>query len=85
LVDILVQDVDERTVEVLKASAEANNRSLQSEAKTALEEWAGRVDGGRKFRETVERWQAHWRAQGKTFSDSTEIIRELREERENRL
>ena len=33
---------------------------------------------------TIERWQAHWRAQGKTFSDSAEIIRELREERENR-
>jgi hypothetical protein len=85
LADILVQDVDEHTVEVLKASAEANNRSLQSEVKTALEDWAGRVDRGRKFRETVERWQAHWRAQGKTFSDSTEIIRKLREERENRL
>ena len=82
--DILLHDIDDRTVEVLKASAEANSRSLESEARNVLEEWAARNDRRRQFRETIERWQAYWRAQGKTFSDSTEIIRELREERENR-
>jgi plasmid stability protein len=82
--DILVHDVDNQTVEVLKASAATNSRSLESEARNVLAEWAARTDRRRQFRETIERWQAHWRAEGKTFSDSAEIIRELREERENR-
>lgn len=77
---ILVRDLDESTVEALKARARANNRSLQGEVKAILEDVANDADRRRRFREVVEARQAAWKTQGKTFSDSTEIIRELRGE-----
>ena len=78
---ILVRDLEESTVEALKARAKANNRSLQGEVKAILEGAADDADRRRRFRESVEARQAYWKAQGKTFSDSAEIIRELRDER----
>ncbi len=77
---ILVRDLEESTVEALKARAKANNRSLQGEVKAILDQVASDADRRRRFREVVEERQAYWKAQGKAFSDSTEIIRELRDE-----
>lgn len=81
MAQILVRDLDEATVEALKLRAKSNNRSLQGEVKAVLTELVESDARRRRFQETVERRQAHWQALGQTFSDSTDIIRELRDER----
>ena len=81
MAQILVRDLDERTVDLLKEMARSNNRSLQGEAKTILEEAAGHQRRSRDFRDNVRKWHERWRAEGRYFSDSTDIIREMRDER----
>ncbi|MEA2164414.1 MAG: antitoxin FitA [Thermoanaerobaculia bacterium] len=75
--DVLIRDLDEKTVKKLKKRAETGNRSLQAELKAILEEAA------------AQDWQRTWaaadrifeelRATGRKFSDTTELLREDRE------
>lgn len=76
MAQILVRDLDTKVVKRLKARAASHGRSLQGEVKAILEREATTptVDERRKL---IEKWQQHFA--GRTFSDSTEIIREGRE------
>ncbi|HET6520653.1 MAG TPA: hypothetical protein VFG47_12670 [Geminicoccaceae bacterium] len=76
MAQVLVRDLDERTVERLKERARTHGRSLQREAKAILEEAANAptVEEARAAAERVRR-----RFAGRTFSDSAELIREDRE------
>ncbi len=74
--DVLIRNIDEKTLNKLKKRAEKNNRSLQLELKKMLEEYAGTdMDEARNMiSEILEKY----RAEGRIFSDSTKDIREDR-------
>lgn len=72
---LLIRNLDEQTIDRLKELARRHNRSLQGEVKLILEEHAARP-----FDEPLviaERWQSYF--SGRTFSDSTDQLREDRE------
>jgi plasmid stability protein len=73
--DILVRDLDSRTIERLKLSAKQHGRSLQREVKAILEETAPMTMA--EARDVSEKW--HKRLKGRKFSDSAKLIREDRD------
>jgi plasmid stability protein len=75
---ILVRDLDQETIERLKERARSNGRSLQHEVKALLERAADTLTM-REARRLSERWGR--RLRGRSFSDSTELIREDRDSR----
>ena len=78
MADILVRDLTDRTVKRLKAIAESRGRSLQAELKTILEREASRPTAADRLK-IIAKWRKHFA--GRTFSDSSELIREDRERR----
>lgn len=75
--DVLIRNIDEETLSKLKKKASANNRSLQAELKSLLEDYAGPdIEEVRAMaRESIRKYKA----EGRKFSDSTKDIREDRE------
>jgi plasmid stability protein len=78
MAQILLRDVDGALVARLKERARQNHRSLQGEIKAILEEEAPLATKTEALA-IVHKWQRHWEEQGKTFSDSAEIIRKMRD------
>jgi len=78
MAQILVRNLDEKVVESLKEHARADGRSLQSEVKAILEQ---AVREPRVDMESAKRILEGFRKRfkGRTFSNSTELIREDRE------
>jgi plasmid stability protein len=75
--DLLVRNVDTETVTRLKALAKAHHRSLQAELREILDRASTRPRGDwRKALQELDRM-----FEGRTFSDSVELIREERERR----
>jgi len=77
MAQILVRRLDEAVVEGLKRQARANGRSLEAEVRRILEEaaQAPKVDW-----ETARKMADEFaRSLGRTFDDSTEIIRAFRD------
>lgn len=71
---VLVRDLDDKTVARLKSQAQRHGRSLQGEVKVIL---MGAVDFSlREARAISERWQK--RLVGHALSDSARLIREDR-------
>jgi plasmid stability protein len=66
---ILVRGLKANTVKKLKDRARRNGRSLQSEAKSLLEQSAGADD----LRQILDRWKQHF--SGRRFSSSVDMIR----------
>ena len=83
MAQILVENLDPTIVEKLETLAKQHGRSLQEELKYILQQAAEKAthyhSGAdiEKAREAVARAQVRYA--GKTFSDSTELIREDRE------
>ncbi|HEX6981261.1 MAG TPA: hypothetical protein VF181_00735 [Balneolaceae bacterium] len=75
--DVLIRNIDEETLKKLKNKAAANNRSLQAELKSLLEDYAG--PDIEEVRAMVRENLAKYRAEGRMFSDSTKDIREDRD------
>ena len=73
--DILVRNLDAQTVKRLKARAKHNGRSLQSEAKLALEQAAGM--GPEEIRAMLHKWQKVFA--GRKLVPTADLIREDRE------
>ena len=75
--NVLVRDLDEDVLTLLKTAAKANGRSLQAEIHDAL-----RRASSRSLAET-RRLSAHWlkRLSHSRHSDSAALIREARDER----
>jgi len=74
--DVLIRNIDEKTLDNLKKIAERNKRSLQVELKSILE-----VHAKADIEETVDRVKEileEYRAEGRYFSDSVDDIREIR-------
>ena len=74
MADILVRDVDSKTLSRLKARAKRNKRSLQSEAKSILEAASGYSEA--EARRVLRKWQA--KLKGRRISDSTRLLAEDR-------
>ncbi len=74
--DVLIRNVDEKTLNNLKKSAERNNRSLQAELKSLLEMYAG--PDIKETRKMVNDIYERFKAEGRTFSDSGKDISEDR-------
>lgn len=77
MADILIRNVDPKSLNRLKARAKRNGRSLQSEAKLALERLAGEMTP-EEMRAELEKWQKHF-ANRKFSRSSVDSIREDRE------
>lgn len=75
---ILVRNLESEVIERLKERARRNGRSLQAEVALILRE-ASHRPATRDARAIADKWQAHWRAQEKTFGDGAALIREDRE------
>lgn len=75
--DVLIRNLDAKTLNALKRRAKHHNRSLQMELKVILEEASGLkvVD----YLAAADRIRESLKRQGKEFSDSAELIREERE------
>lgn len=80
--DILIRNLDANLVKQLKAVAAARRRSLQAQIHSILE----RAVDSERARARTRRISEHWlkRLAGQKFSDSVELIRADREEREAR-
>ena len=63
----------------LKERAKQSHRSLQGEVKAILEEAAPPMVTRAEALAIVDKWQRYWKERGKTFSDSAEIIRKMRD------
>jgi hypothetical protein len=75
--NVLIEDLDDQTVNCLKRQAEKNKRSLQAELKAILEEAAAR-DWQRTW-SAADRVFEELRRSGRKFSDTTELLREDRD------
>ena len=74
MAEILIRNLDPKTLKRLKDRAKRNGRSLQGEAKLIIENAAGFSPA--EARTISQRWQRT--LSGRRFTDSTEIIREDR-------
>ena len=72
MAQILVRQLNDKLVERLKKRAKEHGRSLQSEVKTILEEAVPDYEGAWK---RIAKRQKDLKQAGKTFSDSTLLIR----------
>jgi plasmid stability protein len=78
MAQITLRGLDDALVARLKERARQNHRSLQGEVKAILEEAAPMATKAEALA-IVDKWQRYWKEQGKTFSDSAEIIRKMRD------
>jgi len=79
MAQILLRGLDDALVARLKHRARQNDRSLHVEVKAILEEAAPPMATRSEALAIVDKWQRHWEEQGKTLSDSAEIIRKMRD------
>lgn len=77
--NILIRNLSQETVDALKRRAKRHGRSLQQEAAMAVEKVAAEIDTD--YVAEAHRIREELRASGRTFSDSTELIREARDTR----
>lgn len=77
MAQLLVRDLDPAVVARLKDKARQNRRSLQGEVKAILEEAAQRATRDEALA-MIDKWQRKWG--DRVFSDSTQMIREDRDQ-----
>ena len=75
MAQILIRDLDDETVDRLKARARQHGRSLQGEARLILTQAAGLGFGD--ARKLARQW--HGRLEGRQLPGSTELVREDRQ------
>lgn len=75
--DVLIRDLDEKTVKALKKRASSSKRSLQAELKTILQEAAS--DDWQETWAAADRIFEELRQSGQKFSDTTALLREDRD------
>ncbi len=79
MAQLLVRDIPEETVAALKKRAKANGRSAEAEHRAILEEALKRQRDD--FWERVDAARRELEETGRTFTDSTEMIRQDRDSR----
>lgn len=78
MAQVLVRNLKDKVVARLKKRAAQRGRSLQAEVKQILEDAAAEADQTDVWKR-IEEFRERMRRSGKTFSDSTELIREDRD------
>ncbi len=76
MAQVLVRQLDDKLVERLKKRAKEHGRSLQSEVKAILEEAVPDYEGVWK---RIAKLRKALKQAGRTFNDSTPLIREERD------
>lgn len=76
MAQVLVRQLPDKVVDRLKKRAKEHGRSLQSEVKTILEEAVPDYEQAWK---RIDALRSKLKRSGKTFSDSTSLIREDRD------
>jgi antitoxin FitA len=74
--DISIPDVDDQLLARLQERARQNGRTLPAEVKIILE---GAIPPAEEIWARVDRLRNQLAASGRTFSDSTELVREDRD------
>jgi len=77
--NIVIEDLDEETVEKLKKQAADKKRSLQADLKVIIEETIEQREQWKLWRERTRRIADDIRKSGQTFPDTTQLLREDRE------
>jgi|KBSMisStaDraftv2_1062788.scaffolds.fasta_scaffold1224710_1 plasmid stability protein len=77
--NILIEDLDEKTVEKLKTQAAAKKRTLEADLKVIIEETVERRECWNVWRERTRRIAEEIKQSGQIFPDSTMLLREDRE------
>ena len=77
---LTIRKLDDATYAQLRDDAAANNRSLEAEARHRLERSARKPVGKAELLEDLRAHHAQMRAKYGVLSDSTPIIRQMREE-----
>ena len=72
MAQVLVRQLDSKVVVRLKKRAKEHGRSLQSEVKTILEEAVPDYEAAWK---RIEEFRKHLKKSGRTFGDSTALLR----------
>lgn len=75
--DVLIRNIEEDVLNKLKEKAEKNNRSLQGELHEILRSYVG--PDVESTRNMVNEILTEYRTEGRTFSDSTNDLREDRD------
>jgi plasmid stability protein len=79
VMNILIEDLDEETVEKLREQAAGKQRSLEADIKVILEETVEQREQWKNWRERTRRIADEIRQSGQKFPDTTELLREDRE------
>ncbi len=77
--NILIEDLDEKTVEKLKSQAADKKRSLQADLKVIIEETVEQRERWKVWRERTRRIAEKITQSGQTFPNTTQLLREDRE------
>ena len=77
--NILIEDLDEKTVEKLKSQAADKKRSLQADLKVIIEETVEQRERWKVWRERTRRIAEEITRSGQTFPNTTQLLREDRE------
>ena len=77
--NILIEDLDEKTVEKLKTQAADKKRSLQADLKVIIEETVEQRERWKVWRERTRRIAEEIAQSGQTFPNTTQLLREDRE------
>ena len=77
MAQMLVRNLDDDTVAILKQRAKQHHRSLQSEVRAIIEYACRQADDMDRVRRNLEAFQATFG--GKVFADSAQLIREDRD------
>lgn len=74
--NILIEDLDEETVEKLRKQAAGKQRSLEADIKVIIEETVQQREQWKTWRERTRRIADEIRQSGQKFPDTTELIHE---------
>lgn len=78
MAQIVVRNLDDAVVDRLKARAEQNNRSLEAEVRHILGQAAEQLSWTEAW-ERLDAFRQEMIGSGRTFGDSTDLIREDRD------
>ena len=77
--DILLHNISQETLDAFEDQAEKHDRSVEQELVAILEQATPARRASREESiQAMQKWQEHWKKQGKIFSDSADLIREDR-------
>jgi len=77
--NIVIENLDEETVEKLKQQAADKKRSLQADLKVIIEETVEQREQWKLWRERTRQIAHEIKRSGQIFPDTTELLREDRE------